>query len=734
MTTLYIAEKKLIAEAIHDGLGGDFAKKDGYFEKDGIQITWASGHLLELSTEAYKGASLDSLPIKEKNYQKKPTSDKSKYKQFETIKKLLQNADIVVNAGDEDDEGQAIVDSLLRHFKSQAQVKRILISDYSTSSVKKALNNLKDNKVYEYMGYQAEARAIGDLALGMNLSIGATKVAKLNGSDELISVGRVQSAILGLIVRRHRENESHKKQYYYNVVADFNIGNKTFSGLLVLNEQTKIDNNLVSLDDKGRLESRHQAEAIQKKCNMEFASIKSAKTQSKQKEPPLPYNLAELQAECSRKYGYKLEETLNITQALRDNHHAITYNRSDCSYLTDEQYSERHEVLQAISGNGNFDKMVQGADTGIKSRAFNNENVSAHTAIIPTTAKVNLAKMSDKEKNVYNLIVRNYIAQFYPNFEYDSTKIQVECSGYEFTTNANVATKQGFKVLFNKGELDDELDDDDDLRSLKSGETGVCAEAKIQDKETKPKPLYTTDTLIKDLTQSAKYIKDQELAKILQERDKDKKGENGGIGTSATRHSIVEKLYERGYIEDKGKSIISTEKGQKLYDFLPDSLRYPDTTAKWAREFNNIKTQNDLDNFINFVFDDCINVEINRLKENRHSLKFDDNVKQIKCPECGRNAFLKNGKFGKYWGCSGWNDKENPCKWTAKDDKGKPKSGDKAKAEITEYYCQECQSPLRLQTGVSKKTGKPYKFYSCTGFPKCKTTYWEKDGKPDFKN
>lgn len=735
-TTVYIAEKQDLAKAIVKGLGDGFTRKDGYFEKGNVKVTWALGHLLEIVKHPnYKGASLDQLPIKDLQYQYAPA--KGKEAQVKVVKNLIKEADLIVHSGDIDEEGQIIVDSLLRLFGYNKTVKRLLIADFNDNAVKKSLANLKDNADYEYMGYQAEARSIADLTLGMNLSIAATKVAQNQGYDNLVSMGRVQTAVLGLVVRRDRENKNHVKSYYYTVSGDFSFNNLSFPARLAVDEKTVVKGNPIELDDKGRIASREQADEIVSICTAKSAVIKSAVTKKMFTPPPLPFNLLELQVACSKLFKYSPTKTMEITQALREKHQLITYNRSDCQYLSDEQYGESPLVLNAIKQNStNLNKMVSEGDKGLKSPAFDSNNITAHTAIIPTQTVKDLNQLSEAERNVYNLIAKYYVAQFYPNYEFDQTKLTVDCEGFVFKTTSNVPTQIGWKVLFGKDELGgDEADDDleSDLRTLSNNASGKCDKATVENKETKPRPLYTEATLLTDLTRASNYIKDKNLAKVLKERDKDKKGEHGGIGTPATRHSIIEKLFERDFITKKGDKIISTEVGQNLYDFAPDNLRYPDLTALWASDFAKIKNQQQVVKFLNFVIDNHIAPEVERFKANRNTLVLGKAQLPQPCPKCKRPMYLKNGQYGKYWSCSGRNDETNPCKFTAKDNKGKPDLTPKEAPVATDFKCEKCDSPLVFKKVPSKKDKtKMVEFYSCTGYPKCKQSYWVKDGKPDF--
>lgn len=732
---LFIAEKPELAVAICDGLGGGFAKKDGYYCKGDDFVAYCFGHMLRLYDpeeydDKYSKWSLEHLPF---NFNPvKYKCDPDKKKQVGIIKNLVDKADLIVNAGDPDDEGQYLIDELLRYFNNTKPVKRVLINDNTTKVVQKALNNLKPNSEFEHLGFRAEARSIADQIFGFNLSRAYTLKSQEGGGQGVLSIGRVQTPVLGLVVRRDRENKAHKKAYYYTVTADFTINGIRFTGKYQPSEADTVN-------DKGNLSSEDNAKKIVESCQGQQGVIVSSQTSEKTKSPPLPYNLIKLQQDASRKFGLKSDQTLAVTQSLREKHKLITYNRSDCQYLSDEQFENAEVVLNAVANTASIlSGAISHCDSSIKGRVFNSSKVSAHHAIIPTETIADLNSLSENEKNIYLLIARSYLAQFYPNYVYDSTVIELDVNGHKFKVTAKVDKAQGWKPLYKNDVGNDEVASDKetvdlDLRQLNKGMTGPCENVSFDQKETRPPNLYTEATLLRELTRVANHVKDPGLAKILREKDKGKEDEHGGIGTSATRHTILQTLFDRGYVTEHKKNIVSTKLGQNLYDTLDDIIRYPDMTAIWHEKQQDIRTIDDVYNFVGQVVSDAVSPEVNRLKN--ITLKI---AEVHNCPKCDRPLRRIKGKKGYFWGCTGYNDDENPCNHTMDDKRGKPvaKVASKKKRNTqtkTDHACKSCGKPLVHHKGTSPKTKKKYSFFGCSDYPNCKQTYQEKDGLPVFE-
>lgn len=716
---LFIAEKPDIAKAIRDALGGG-KQENGYFICGNDYITWCFGHMLRLADPEeydpkYKQWNLADLPLCFMPWKKVVSDDKKA--QVKIILDLIKKANSIVHAGDPDDEGQLLVDELLDYSNCNKPVERILMNDNNINVVKKELTKLRPNSEFRHLSARAEARSVGDQLYGYNLSRAYTLA-----TNEKLTVGRVQTPVLGLVVRRCRENASHVKSYFYTGSAEFEVNNILYKGRYV-NRDTD------EKDEKGRLINEEQLKAVIEAIRGQNCTIFSSVTTAKEQSPVLPYNLLKLQSDASRKFGIKSHEVKDITQSLREKHKLITYNRSDCEYLNDEHHIDAPDVLNAIKNTATiFGNLITKADINIKSRAFNSSKVSAHHAIIPTTNTADFDVLTEKEQKIYMLIARAYIAQFFPKMTYDETEIITECKGYYFSTTSRVIKNLGWKALYKNDADNEDLKEDAnlievDLRTLQKNMNGKTVSSLYEKKETKPLPLYTEATLLNDLTRVAKYIKDENLKKLMLEKDKDKAGEHGGIGTPATRDVILKNLKDRGFVAEKGKNIISTSIGERLYDLLPDQAKYPDMTAIWHDQAKAINNYDDVNNFINELML-YIGNEVDTIKKSDIKI----NV-ALDCPKCKKQSFSRIAIPRKkpFWACS---DKEN-CGYTASDEDGKPV--EKQEVVISDIHkCKECNNGLIRRTGKSKRTKKPYAFWGCSGYPNCQKTYPDVRGVPDF--
>jgi len=715
---LFIAEKPELAKAIANGLSKTYKKANGYFEAGDDIVTWAYGHILGLAepdfyNEKYSSWKLEDLPFEIDINDFKYIAKESSKEQLKIIVDLIKQDRIstIVNAGDNDEEGQILVDEILDYAKNKKPVKRILISDLTDKGVQKSLNEIKSNDEFFGLSQSGFSRSQADWIVGLNLTRAYTTLARKNGYQGVITVGRVQTPILSLIVARDKEHESHKASYYYTLQADFINDEKSFRANLKVED---------------RITDEEIAKAIQNACKNREADIIKAKIEDKQSNPPLPFNLLDLQAECSKRFSYKPDKTLEITQNLREKHKLITYNRSDCSYLPENLFDEAPETLTAIKNNLNeFGSFIDKADSSIKSLAWNDKNVTAHHGIIPTSQNVNIEDLSKDEINVYKLITRNFIAQFYPKKEFKTVSIELKIDDNIFSAAASKTTNLGFTTLFEKIKDDEDTEETEDISKfnilsalpLQENSLALCKEITVSKEQTKPKPYYTMATLLKDLTSVAKYITDPETKKLLIEKDKNKKGENGGIGTPATRSNHIKNLFDRGYIVEDKKAIKSTETGRKLIEMSPKILTSPDMTALWFEQQKDIETQNlSKTKFLTAILN-MVKQEIDNLKSNN---KFENLGNSVSCPKC-KDGFLKRiknkeGKF--FWGCSRY---EDGCKAIFPDVAGKPNTS------FDKYKCPKCKEGYLIR----KKSDKGKYWWGCSNFSKgCKFTTFDDKGKP----
>lgn len=707
---LFIAEKPELARAIASGLTGTQTKQEGYIQKGDNIITWAFGHILGLAmpedyNPAWKTWSMESLPLNIEKFKYIPIS--SSKKQLKIIENLINDKKItsIVHCGDADDEGQILIDEILEFTKNKKPVERLLINDLTPKGIAIALKDIKSNDDFKGLSERGFARSLADWITGINLTRAYTLKARQSGFEGVLSVGRVQTPILGLVVARDEGFENFKSASYFSLSGSFKADNISFKALLKTDE---------------RIENEDLAKEIVKACYSKEGKIILAKTEKKKENPPLPYNLLVLQSECAKKLGLKPDKVLEITQSLRENHHLITYNRSDCQYLPDTMFEQSPDILENLKGLFSSDKdmsaMLLRANSSIKSSAFNSDNISAHHGIIPTEAKADLSKLNKDELEIFSMIAKRFIAQFFESREYNATSVEVEIEGYKFATSQNKTTKLGFSEFFGKEIDEDEIKDENEsaeLAKIQEGSSTKCEEVKSEAKKTKPKPYYTMATLLNDLTGVAKYANDPKIKALLQEKDRGKKGENGGIGTPATRSAHIKNLIEKGYIsvsEDKKQVVNATKKGKDLIALAPSILKTPEMTALWFEKQKMIENGEISKEYFLKEITEQVKSEIDKLKG---LTSFMANENTISCPICKTGILLrkKSQKGNFFWGCSRWNDEKEPCKAVFNDEKGKPDFNSKSSAKnITKDICPVCKKGNLIER--TSKAGKPY--YTCS--------------------
>jgi len=723
---LYIAEKKEVAKAISTALGGPQKPTGASFELDGGDtcITWASGHLLRLTDPEEHDAtlkrwSLEQLPM-EWPISHTPVATEYRARQLEAVIRLARRADEIVNAGDPDPEGQRLIDEIIEYAGlTDKPVKRVLINDNTPDMVRKAIDALEDNANYRGLSLSALVRAVCDQRYGYNLTRAYTLQWRRQGGDEMLSVGRVQTPILGLIVSRDRQHEQHKKQAFYTVSAVIDLI-ALEQGMSVTAKYVPADSD--PTDAEGRLRDKEFAAKLADALPGMTARVASVITKEHEKAPPLPYNLLALQADASGRFHYGPEQVLEITQKLRDEHRAITYNRSDCRYLNDERHADAPALLTRL-----IQKLpelnVGNADPALKSKAFNSKKVGAHHGIIPTLEVPDLTSLSEAEQRVYTLIARAYAAQFHPPEKFRSTTVTFQANDHRLTTTGRVDVDPGWRVLY-RGEAQADTDDKRvNLESISVDDKGVIETADSAESFTKPQPRYTMKALLQDLARVAKYVSDDKIRKLLLEKDSDKPDEMGGIGTPATRASHIETLFKRQYVaENKSKQIVSTELGRAFYDALPPLAKTPDMTALWHEKQSRIENGTlEYETLIHDV-DAVIAKEIARIQSD--GMNMTANKTGTECPGCGHGVLKKRkGKNRAFWGCSRYPD----CKVTYPDKKGKPNLDGKPKAQASDqYHCPKCS--LGLTRRPARKKG--VFWWGCSGYPKCEFRTFDNDGVP----
>lgn len=665
---LYIAEKPSMGAEIAKCLTGPVQRRDGYLvTKDGI-VTWAFGHILrqaepEEYNAKYKKWNTDDLPIIPSSW--KMVIDENCKKQFSIIKNLIDKADEIVHAGDPDREGQLLIDEVLDYLHCRKPVKRILLNALDEESIKKANAQLRENTEFLNLKKSALARARADWLIGMNLSRAYTLAARRAGKKEVLAIGRVKTPTLALVVRRERELQNFKPVDYFVIKALFAHENGEFTATWKPQDTQK------GLDSENRLLDEQIAKDLIAGFNTraEQGRITAYQKAQKKEAQRLPFSLSTLQVLAGKRFGYDPQLVLDTAQKLYERK-LTTYPRSDCEYLPQSQYGDSKVILHNLLGCGENQLSVwaQKADVKIKSRAWNDKKITAHHAIIPTKVKVNLNALAEVERNIYFLIAQAYIAQFYPVHIYDQTKITVEYMQEIFTASGRTVKQPGWKELYmqsgrnknkdNDGENSDKEEENASLPAMKKGDMVDYAAGKYEKKSTKPPTRFTSATLLAGMKEIHKYVKDVEVKKKLKDIY--------GIGTEATRASIIEDLIKRGFLQTEGrkKYLIPTQTAYMLIDALPDEMTYPDSTAVWEDYLHSLSEgEGSVEEFLQmqakFTRDLCA-------KANKTVLAGEN---EYKCPRCGRGIMVKrNGRNGAFWGCSNF----PACRMTCNDVDGKP--------------------------------------------------------------
>lgn len=583
---LIIAEKSEVAKAIDSAI-----RKNNYKPNNTYRVVAASGHLMTLQTPEeydikYKQWNLADLPIAFPNWKQVPKEDTASThgmiaKKLDAIKQGLAWCDEVIHAGDPDDEGQLIVDELLEFYGCKKPVKRLDVNDSTEQYIIKMMDQLKDNRTMYKIGKSAYARTVADAMFGFNFSRYYTVSYH---SRTPLSIGRVQTPTLGLVVNRDMQIENHIQQSYY-VLNVTGTDEKGVSFPMTF----EFEKSNPALTD-GKVLDKAALEKVAKDIDgKQFQASVAKKKLTDQ--PPLPFNLVELQSYCNKTFGYSPEEVHNLTQSLRANA-LITYNRSSCQYLHEFQHGEAPGVLKQILLN--LGMGTAPVDPKIKSKCFNDKYLQGepHHAIIPTKQAYDISKLSVQEQNVYKAICLYYMIQFMPARQKEQTTVTIITQDKDkISATAAKTTLDGYYKYLHNGKTDD---DNSPIIAFPASDILVTvSDPVVEEKKTKPPARYNQASLIKDMTCIAKYVTDPRIKQLLIDKDADKQKENGSIGTPATRDKIVSTLIDRGYLVEEGsgksKHLKSTELGRSFYNILPDSVRSLDITAEWWAITQNIK-------------------------------------------------------------------------------------------------------------------------------------------------
>ena len=662
--TLVLAEKPSVARDIARVLGCK-QKGDGCIIGPNYIITWALGHLVTLADpdaydDKYKAWRLEDLPMLPDKM--KLVTIKQTSKQYRAVSALMKREDVdkLVIATDAGREGELVARWIMMKAHCKNPAYRLWISSQTDKAIKEGFQNLKPAKEYDNLYHSAQARAEADWLVGLNTTRALT--CKYNAQ---LSAGRVQTPTLALIVKREEEILAFQPKDYYSVQAVFKGFNATF--------RDKKNNT--------RFSDKAFAEKIAEATKGKKGTVAKVEKTAKKTPPPAAYDLTELQRDANKKYGYSAKQTLSLMQSLYEYHKVLTYPRTDSRYITDDIVATIPERLRAMAVGPYQSSAMKLARNPIQTKYIvNNAKVSDHHAIIPTEQSPNLAKLSFEERNIYDLVVRRFMAVLSAPMEYDEVKLQIDVGENSFYAKGKTVKSAGWKEFY--GMTDDEEDEDvenksQDLPEIRQGAQLDVLNAKIISGKTRPPARYTEATLLSAMENPVGQIEDKNLKKVI--------ATTSGLGTPATRADIIEKLFDNFSIERVGKEIHPTAKGKQLIKIVPADLKSAELTAKWEQQLQNIsKGTANMKQFIGEMKDystSLVSMVIGSDAQYTH-----DNMTKEKCPVCGKYLLDVNGKKGKMLICQ-----DRECGYR------------KGLTQVTNARCPECHKKMELRGEGDKK-------------------------------
>lgn len=746
---LFIAEKpsmgKTIAEFLSKVNGIKASPTKTHITVGDDVVTWQFGHLFELAKpekydpryEKWTFSDLPIVPTEWKHVPKRESAD-----QIKKIGELLKECSEVVHAGDPDAEGQALVDIVLNNFKNKKPTRRLWAAALDDKSLSKAMSSMKDNSEYKNLFNASQARSNADWLFGMNMSRACSINARKKGADFVISVGRVQTPTLALIVNRELEIRNFKAKDYFTPW----LQTASIDGLKVKATWDPEDGDQ-RLDADGKLLDKKLAESIAEKVKRSgSAKVVDYVTEPGSEGPPGLFSLSSLQTQASKLYGFSGAQTLELAQSLYDKK-LTSYPRTDCEFMPESQFADASKLIVQLGKTSlptSFSNAIRGAKPALKSKAWNDKNVSAHHAIVPVEANpAQIASLPENEKKIYFEIAKRYILQFWPAAKYTSTQIRFESESEFFRATGKVYQDEGWKKAFKveKNDEDEIAEEENALPPMAKGQKVGVSETGVTSTTTKPPKRFTEGTLLKAMENIHQYVSDPNIKKHLKGNNGTGMGENvqAGIGTVATRAGIIKNLFDKGFVANKGKKeIIPTENGEKIIGILPATLTTPDMTAIWQKFMDSIlKGESSYDAFMEkqkvwisemvksstSFFD---NVEF---KSSKNGSKGGSSQYQIEdtgsACSCGQHINkVSGGKYGDFYACS-----SKPCgkRYDLKEGSFVEKMANKP--VISEHSCPACSAGMRMLNG---KNGA---FWGCSNYGSktpCKTTLPDLDGKPDF--
>lgn len=569
-----IAEKPSVAKEIAKVLGAT-TRRDGYFEGNGYQVTWAFGHLFHIlepqkMNPSWEKWNLSYLPMIPDSYAVELNADKGCKDQYKVIKQLYKKADRIINCGDAGQEGELIQRRIMNYAGVKCPVDRLWISSLTEESIKDGFRHLRPQSDFDNLYKAGEARAEGDWLLGMN----CTRLYSCKyGNHNVLSIGRVQTPTLAIVVARDKEIENFKPQSYL-------VLQTTYRGVVFNWFGEFKDSKLKTAENKFTdFYDAHRHLDVAKSHELTINDI--TKKQG-QEQPPQLYDLTSLQVDCNRKFGFSADKTLKTMQSLYEKKVA-TYPRVDTKYLTHDIYSQCPKILSKLKGYEVFTKELEGKDLPKSKRVFDDSKVTDHHAIIPT-GEIN--SLNSDEQRVYDLICRRFISVFYPPCVYAQTTVIANAWSEYFKATGRTIIDYGWKSLYKADAVDDEnKDKEQTLPDFKQGENRAFEyghhRPELVRRMTTPPKHYTEASLLQAMETAGKFVEDEELREAMKEN---------GIGRPSSRASIIETLLKRNYIIRERKNIVSTDTGKRLISIIKDKmLTSPETTGQWEKKLRLIE-------------------------------------------------------------------------------------------------------------------------------------------------
>ena len=642
---LCIAEKPSVAREIALIVGAK-TRHDGYLEGNGYRVSWTFGHLCTLKepndyTERWKHWNMHELPMIPERFGIKLIDDPGTKKQFVILEKLIAEADEIINCGDAGQEGELIQRWVLAKAKNKAPVKRLWISSLTEEAIREGFSKLMKSEDFDSLYEAGSARAIGDWLLGMN----ATRLytLKYGQNKQVLSIGRVQTPTLALIVERQKEIDNFKPEPFWEIKTIYREA--TFSS------------------STGRYKNPEDAQKVLAEISGVELFIGNIEKKNSKEHPPRLFDLTSLQVECNKKFNLGAEETLRTIQALYEKK-VTTYPRVDTTFLSDDIYKKVPEILKALKGYENLTQPVlSGGKIRKSAKVFDNKKITDHHAIIPTgITRIDLA---ETERKVFDLVTKRFIAVFYPDCEVANTSVEASIADYLFKATGKQILKPGWRVIF-QDEKKTEQAEENILPEFRPGEHGPH-QPELQEKQTQPPAYYTEATLLRAMETAGKNIDDDEIRELMKEN---------GIGRPSTRANIIETLFRRRYIRKERKRLVATPTGIDLINTIEnDLLKSAELTGQWERKLRQIESgelavtlfMDELKTMVAGVVQQVktspkkeitilekVEEKAEAQSQNKAKEKAQAKEKvqeELVCPVCGKGRMLK-GKSA--WGCSEW--------------------------------------------------------------------------------